>query len=527
MPRRGANAISRLEVRATWRIFLIPSRSGRILALLAALGAFTVYWVTLAHTITWQHGGADSGDLVTAAYVLGIPHPPGYPLYTLLAFFFAHNPILEPAHGVAIFSALTASASVFLLARAGTALRSSLDLGKGVKGELIAPLAALAFAFAPMLWSQATIAQVYTLNLFFVAVILWSCITANPRRVYIAALGFGFGVTHYLAILLLAPAALVALAPSKKNWRAILVFAVPLIVYLYLPITALRNPPINWGAPATVDRFVWLISAQAYQPNFFRLDGTEIYSRFAFAARAFVEQFTLVGAALIVWGAVRMGLTRTRLFFSLLLMFVPPFGYAILYAQRDVVLYLLPAFGVTLLWMVYGVADILKWLKDDRLLRGAAIALFALLPVYNLVTHFSAMDVSRDRTAFEYAEKNFQGLPVDAVLFADGDEALFALWYYRHAIAFQNARSVIVSQGLVRYDWYYDSLRRIMSEVKFQEPNAVLDAHQRAREIIRVTFAEGRAVCFTDSSPLLPDFEYEERGAVKCVIAEKASAAEK
>lgn len=100
------------------------NRLGQILALAAALGAFVVYGVTLAHTITWQHNGADGGDLVAAAFVLGVPHPPGYPLYTLIAFFFARNPFFEPARGVAIFSALMASASVFALARAGAAIQT-------------------------------------------------------------------------------------------------------------------------------------------------------------------------------------------------------------------------------------------------------------------------------------------------------------------------------------------------------------------------------------------------------------------
>jgi hypothetical protein len=131
------------------------------------------------------------------------------------------------------------------------------------------------------------------------------------------------------------------------------------------------------------------------------------------------------------------------------------------------------------------------------------------------------MDLSQDRAAFEYAQQNFEGLPVDAVLFADGDEAVFALWYYRHAIAHEGARSVIVTQGLLAFDWYYDGLTRIMSEVPFKPPTEVVSTHDRAVELIRVTFTEGRAVCFTDSSPIVPEFEYEERGRLKCVLAEK------
>lgn len=494
-------------------------RLGLFLAILAALVAFAVYWLTLAHTITWLHNGADSGDLVTAAVVWGIPHPPGYPLYTVIAFFYARIPNMEPAQGVAIFSALTASAGVFVLARAGNALIAAPE--NQPFGILVGPIAALVFAFAPLTWSQAVIPEVYALNLFLVALILWACVAEDSRRVYVAALAFGLGLAHHLSILLIAPGALVALQPSRRHWRALLLLLAPLLFYIYLPVAALPNPPVKWGDPVTPERFLWLVTAQLYRPYLFAVDNAQVLSRFAFAARGLLDQFTLVGVALVVWGALQMALTRRRIFLATFVMFVPVVAYAIVYASRDSFLYLLPAFAIALLWMVYGVGDMLKWAGDDRLLRAGAVALFALLPVYNLVTNYAAMDVSRDRTAFEYAAQNFAGLPVDAVLFADGDEALFALWYYRHAIGYPGARSVIVSQGLLQYDWYYDSLRRIMSEVQFQDPTIVTDTHQRAREIMRVTYAEGRAVCFTDSSPLLPEFEYEERGIVKCVVAEK------
>lgn len=530
------------------------TRLGRLLALLAALIAFAVYWLTLAQTVTWLHNGADGGDLAAAAFVFGIPHPPGYPLYTLIASGFARLPFFEPAQGLALFSALAGSAAVYMLARAGSAvvtpphsgpqvrfdeqssapgvLTSSYH-GEGAKppslkgrGEegvrvLIAPIGALAFGLAPLVWSQAIIPEVYALNLFLVAVILWASVTTNSRRVMVAALAFGLGLVHHFAILLLAPGALIALQPSRRDWKALLLLAAPLVFYVYLPIAALPNPPIIWGDPVTPERFLWLVTAAQYRPYLFGVDEGEALSRFAFAARSLLDQFTLVGVALVVWGALQLAVTRRRLFFATMLMFAPVVVYAVLYASRDSFLYLLPAFAVALLWMVYGAANVISWAGNDRLLRAGAVALFAVLPVYNAVTNYAAMDVSQDRAAFEYARQNFEGLPVDAVLFADGDRALFALWYYRHAVAYQGARSVIVSQGLLQYDWYYDSLRRTMSEVQFRDPTVVTDAHARAREIMRVTFAEGRAVCFTDSSPLVPEFEYVERGLLKCVLAER------
>src|SRR5581483_10006871 len=373
-------------------------------------------------------------------------------------------------------------------------------------------------AFAPMLWSQATIAEVYALNLFFVAIILWACLKS---RIYIAALAVGLGMTHDLASLLLVPGALIALKPKLRDTGALLLLLAPLLLYAYLPITARHNPPVIWGDPQTVDRFIWLVTAAQYRTYLFGVNANEVLIRVAFAARALLDQFTLVGIALLVWGVIQLALTRQRIAIATALMFFLTVAYAVIYASRDSFLYLLPAFAVVLLWLIYGAGDVIAWFGDDRMLRAIAVALFALLPAYNLITNYGTMDISRDRTAFEYAKQNLAPLPVDTVLFADGDEALFALWYYRHAVAFQNARSVIVSQGLLQYDWYYDALRRTMSEVQFAPPDQVTDAHQRARELIRVTFAEGRAVCFTESSPLLPEFEYVKRGVVQCVLAEK------
>jgi hypothetical protein len=268
---------------------------------------------------------------------------------------------------------------------------------------------------------------------------------------------------------------------------------------------------------------VALVTAEMYRSYLFGLYPGDAVGRLAFAARSLLEQFTLIGVALLLWGLVQLAFTRRRLAVATGLMFVPVVAYAVLYASRDSFLYLLPAFAIGLLWLIYGLGAVLEWIGKDQLLRGGAVVLLALFPAYNLVTNYQAMDISRDRSAYEYGRQNLEALTEDGVLFADGDAALFAIWYYRHAIAPPPERSVIVSQGLLQYSWYYDTLRRIMSEVQFQPPNQVTDAHQRAREIIRVTFAEGRAVCFTSSSPLLPEFEYFERGPLKCVLAERGN----
>ena len=57
-----------------------PDRRDLLVAGLVALAAETVYLLTLAPTVTAE----DSGELITAAYTLGVAHPPGFPLWCLL-----------------------------------------------------------------------------------------------------------------------------------------------------------------------------------------------------------------------------------------------------------------------------------------------------------------------------------------------------------------------------------------------------------------------------------------------------------
>ena len=88
-------------------------------ALVVSATAFIVYLVTMPSSITWRHDGADGGELATAAYRLGIPHPPGYPTYVLVGRLFTLLPWGDVAHRLSLMSALFAAFAcglVFLVA---------------------------------------------------------------------------------------------------------------------------------------------------------------------------------------------------------------------------------------------------------------------------------------------------------------------------------------------------------------------------------------------------------------------------
>ena len=148
--------------------------------------SFLLYVRTLAPTVT----GEDSGELIAAAYTLGIPHPPGYPLWCLLAKLFTFIPVGDIAYRCnlmsAFFGALCCSLVFFI---------SSYVTGQ----RLPAATAALVFAASREFWSQCVIAEVYSLTLFFALAVLYLVILWRDRRderlLKTAALLFGFGLT--------------------------------------------------------------------------------------------------------------------------------------------------------------------------------------------------------------------------------------------------------------------------------------------------------------------------------------------
>ena len=137
-------------------------------AILLFLLSFFVYLKNLCPTITF----GDSGELVTASYLLGIPHPPGYPLYCLLGKLFTFLPFGSIAYRVNLMSVFFASLTVVLIYL--VVLKLITHNSSRITFEYIpAIVAALCFAFSQSFWSYALVAEVYTLKAFFLALLIF------------------------------------------------------------------------------------------------------------------------------------------------------------------------------------------------------------------------------------------------------------------------------------------------------------------------------------------------------------------
>ena len=214
-----------------------------------------VYFRTLCPTVYV----GDSGELTTAAWFLGIPHSPGYPLYCLLGWVFSHIPFSHDiAFRVNVMSAFFALATVHLL---------YLIIYHFTRTPYLSFSISLAYAFSPIFWSQAVTAEVYSLNTFLTALSLYfMCKWLEKRNDYLLFSAFfvmGLAVANHQLSFLLLPTGIYLLwlfgkglrKPARFWFILALVYIAGLTVYLYLPIRASADPPLNWGNPDNLRDF--------------------------------------------------------------------------------------------------------------------------------------------------------------------------------------------------------------------------------------------------------------------------------
>ncbi|MBI4025645.1 MAG: DUF2723 domain-containing protein [Verrucomicrobia bacterium] len=189
--------------RAEWRSFWITTCI-----------AFAVYVFTLAPNVTLE----DSGEFLTASYHLGVPHPPGYPVWAISAYLFEQIPFGNAAWRVNLMSAfygMLAAGMLCLITCKLAARLWTLDRFRefslpGISHETISSaagiVAGLVYAFIDTMWSQAVIAEVYTLNSFFftalcLLVLRWFDAPGQWRWPCLLSLTFGLGITNHQTLL--------------------------------------------------------------------------------------------------------------------------------------------------------------------------------------------------------------------------------------------------------------------------------------------------------------------------------------
>ncbi len=346
-------------------------RGDRLIAVLlfvVALGAYL-------STITPAVGTRDGYELQAISATLGYAHPTGYPLFPILGrAWLLIFPFGSIAWRVNVLCALYAAATIPLLY--GTARRV---LGH----RAIAAFSALLFAFSSTLWAQAVHPEKYTLNAFFVALVLYIALgTTDPEQraphphLRWLALAYGLSLTHHRTMLMLAPALALyvlwrdpGLLGRPRDWLPALALGLaPLSVYLYIPWRAAAQ-----GSPMSMDAFLRYIAGTYYSPAVQLMDWANP-ERAAMFWRFLLQQYHVIGVLLGALGLVALGLRRQwRVLACTALAYVTYYVWGtVWYAYYNDVNSFIPNHMIFALWIGSGALAIRQLVQ--RIARSTAFA---------------------------------------------------------------------------------------------------------------------------------------------------------
>jgi hypothetical protein len=386
------------------------SRRGLLAAFAAAALSFVLYRATLLP-------GMDFGDTGSFQTMVGSPlitPRDGYPLYFAIGTAMLWLTKAEPAHALNLASAIEGAAACGLIVLVAAELSGSIAAAFGV---------ALLFAASYTFWSQAIIAEVYSLHIAFVALTLllllrWASVPGAGRLfLFFAMFALGFG-NHLSMVLLLPGYTIFLLWAAPRGWRSM--FA-PRIIAMAAVCAAAGALQYAWNL-----RTLWLLPdpphgfGEALQRFWFDVTKSDWrdtmvmnvpQSRFGdhlamywFDVR---EQFGLVGPVLAAAGLLRLAFVNGRQALLLFTLFAVNVVFAYSYNVGDAHVFYLPSHFLLALMIAPAIPLAGRFGGRGPLIAGSLLALYAGARAYH---DFPALDRSHDRRPSDVVDALTAGL---------------------------------------------------------------------------------------------------------------------
>ncbi|HOX28317.1 MAG TPA: DUF2723 domain-containing protein, partial [bacterium] len=430
----------------------------------------------------------DNSEFISSSYYLGVTHPPGYPLISLMGKFFTFA--LPGTAGLAVnlvsaFAGAGAIALIFiLLIRALSWLPSAL-IGAG------------AAAVSRLAWEQAGQADVYPLNLFFFTLALniaWSLDGSRKdlRRVLALVLVLALGVINHYSMTLAAPVFAVYViwlhrgrAENLKKLAApaALIVAAACSVWFYLPFRSAASPVIRWNDQTTVSGFANHIVGVDRRSNAPLVPVKDkVMFIFDYAKRLWRERspFLLLLLPFGVWSAWALHGTRGRLLLYLWVVMFAGFTLILNYLYGPRSSFVVKVFHITSLQTLailtgFGADVVLKKIKSLGLPWSAPAAIAAALLAVSLVLNLQTTNLSSDLFAPKYGKNLLATIERDGVLFSNLETESFPVSNLRAVHGVRRDITLFGRQGDIdessfkegRYTPLDDSVKKIGDLINF------------------------------------------------------------
>ncbi|HNZ29144.1 MAG TPA: DUF2723 domain-containing protein, partial [Candidatus Goldiibacteriota bacterium] len=448
---------------------------------LTALFIFLAVFFIYLHTLNPVFHANDSPETAACAVTLGIQHPPGYPLASLLGKLFTFIPAGNPGFRVnlmAAFCGASAAAVLFLV----IALIFK-------RKENMAPVyaasaaAALMFAATYTVWSESLSSKggIYTLNalMFLLSVFFllkWEK-TGDTRGFYMAAFIYGVSLgNHWESMAVVLPGILVYVLlvfkkmkfPAEKIFKrtsAAFLFALPgIMLYLYLVIRSNSGALLNWGNPADLKQLLWVVFRGQYTDMEKARDIAVIIKQSSRVLSHLANEMTPAGLLLAVTGAAAVfisGRKKELALFGVILITVCG-ALSLYFNLKDEMIWIMDVFMIPAYaaMAVFSAAAVL-WLADKagkKIPPAVLAAAFFAIPVFMVLSGYRKADQSRYYYNYDFGMNIIKSVDSPGIALLEGDFNVMPQMYFKYVTGKTNFCPVTTL--FLYVPWGIDNLKR-------------------------------------------------------------------
>jgi len=449
-----------------------------ILAIALFISVFTVYCLTLAPGLVF----IDSGELAAVCSTLGIAHPTGYPLYTLMGWLVTRIPVaVRQVTLLNLLSALcTTLGAVFVFW--GIRELSSSSVKHFAGGNLSPPLrigicitGSILWAFCSVVWSSAVVTEVYALHGMFMALIMFlsirllqknSLATCQRTSLYPLIVLFSLSLSNHLSTVLVLPSLIYCVFSRRdlihllrQQWlRCVGLVLLGLLPYIYLPLRARQFPALNWGNPQTLENFLWHVTGRQYRVWMFSSFET-ILRQTAYFCKLVAASFGYLPLLLVPMGLWFLFCRQRRIFFFSFIVFAADFIYAVNYDIHDIDPYFLPALLMCCLWMSAGLLFCCEYFKAVTT-KKILIPLLCAVTATPLVLNYNSSDQSKNNLVEQYTESVLQCLEKNALIFSYQWDYFCSPLSYLQLVEKKRTDVIMIEVLLLKRSWYLTQLQK-------------------------------------------------------------------
>jgi len=429
---------------------------------------FILYIITLAPTIV---AVGDNAELITCSYILGIAHPPGYPLFNILGKLFTYLPFSNIGYRVNLMSAFFGSLCVLLIYLIVFIL---------TKDKISGVISAFALGCSSLFWKYSILAEVFALNNLFVAILIFTLLIwkfkKNIKLLYLSSFIYGLGLTNHQTLIFLLPAILFFIFKEDKKLLnlKISLFIIPFLLglslYLYLPIRASNSPEINWFNPTNLENFKKVIFRTIYgKPNL------NLYQLLYFKNSVFynyfiklIKDFYYIGFIFIFFGLNKLKRTKS-IFWFLFIAFILTGPFFTLFLKYDnnpiyfdvVSRFYILSFTIISIIIGFGIFSLKEKLSQKF------YNLIPLILIIPIITNLPKLDLHKNYFLYDFCKDTLHCIEKEkSILIVTGDATIMGFDYLQ--IVEQKSKEIkVFSLEKLSHAWYINEVRKHHKDVSF------------------------------------------------------------